>query len=65
MQCTLLVDMGEAIEQLDSELAVNSQELQKIQHYKVINSPQHVIYMHNYCVSCFCLIGCGIVEEQC
>ena len=39
------VDMGEAIEQLDSELAVNSQELKRIQHYKVINSPQHVMHM--------------------
>jgi len=34
----VFLDMGEAIEQLDSELAVNRKELQRIQHYKVFLS---------------------------
>lgn len=41
--------MGETIEQLDSELAINSEELQRIQHYKVRNLLPHCyMYVHVY-----------------
>ena len=55
----LCLDMGEAIEQLDSELAVNSEELQRIQHYKVV-----ALLFTAVCMYICCLIECGNDKKQ-
>lgn len=52
--------MGEAIEQLDSQLTVNSQELQKVQHYKVACMHDYSVYV---CIIII-LLGCGDAEKQ-
>ena len=50
--------MGEAIEHLDGELVVNSQELQRIQHYKV------TIIQYDMYVYVYYLIECGNAKKQ-
>ena len=52
--------MGEAIEQLDGELVVNSEELQRIQHYKVAS----LYLLQHVCTYICCLIECGIDKKQ-